>query len=85
MRGKQPDGAHKDCGAHRFMKNSTAYYGYTSHTLVDSRYRYIRKGVAADASVHDGKVTARFRKTEREIRPGFLPSAPVGRRGRERN
>ena len=59
MRGRQPGGAHRDCDARRSMKNNAACHGCRSHTPVDAVYRYIRKGVAADASVHDGKVPAR--------------------------
>ena len=74
--GKRPGGARRNRDARRSMKSNAAHHGYGSHAAAGSRHRYIRKGVAADASVHGGKVPARFRKTEGEG-PGFLPTAPA--------
>ena len=81
LRGKRAEGAHRVFGARLSMKNNADHHGHSSHTVTGSMYKYIRKGVAADAGVHGGKVPARFRKTEGE-RPGFLPTAPAGRRER---
>ena len=72
MGGRQPGSAHKDCDARRSMKNNAACHGHGSHTLVNAGYKYIRKGVAADAGVHGGKVPARPLPKDGRERAGLI-------------
>ena len=45
----------KDVDAKWTKKNNELHYGYKNHAKVDNKHKFIEKGIATDASVHDSQ------------------------------
>ena len=70
---------HKDTDARWTKKNGQNYYGYKNHVKIDSRSKFIKKGVTTDASVHDSQPTADLIDKSDEGQPLNADSAYIGK------